>query len=403
MSISLEFTRALRVGGEIVSGEVVLHFPQVHEDKLEEVHVNLRGQVEASVSTEFENDRPRRQRIKVVEQNISVWTKGSSYPSPDSQTLRLPFEFQLPDEVLPSCEYSAEGKYAHVWYLVEVVGVGQGVLQGIHRIERPFSVVPPDRPGNATRDALLAGWLGEWNTIRHSGKIRRGLWGGYADATIELQLPSINSFPLFVKIPFELKVTTVTKEMKYEEAEETSTDRLFPSPPIHPKEVEFVLRRHVHLNAQGWKDAGTDTVSAIGGMGKDTENQKLVEVQVGNKQWAPSQKNKRTGSWRQETTMRSFLLLKWNPSFETPIFSMDHILRIKVSFPGMGNNLEKDIPICIKSGMNTQDGYQSTSSFSGPPPQLDLPPTYWSAIEGSNQEKSDTSQSRKVVPTSSKS
>ncbi|KAI0783743.1 hypothetical protein C8Q75DRAFT_781758 [Abortiporus biennis] len=47
MSISLVFTPALRVGGEVISGEVELHFPQVHEDEIEEVHVKLRGQVYA--------------------------------------------------------------------------------------------------------------------------------------------------------------------------------------------------------------------------------------------------------------------------------------------------------------------------------------------------------------------
>ncbi|KAI0783742.1 hypothetical protein C8Q75DRAFT_725249, partial [Abortiporus biennis] len=310
----------------------------------------------------------------IVKENISLWTKGSAYPPADSQILRLPFQFQLPYDVQPSCEFTGLYKYARVGYSVEAVGVRQGVLHLNRRIERPFSVVAPDSAGSPTRNALLVGWLGDWNTIERSDKIRRGLWGGYADVRMELKLPSVNTFPIFTQIPFELTVTSVTKEMKYDEEDETSTERLFPSPPIHPKEVEFVLRRHVHLNAQGWKATDTDTVAAVGGMGKDTENQKLVNVQVTNKQWLPSENEKHTGSWKQMTTMKSFIMFKSTPSFETPIFSMHHILRIKVDFPGIGNNLEAEIPISIKSGMNTPDPDAFAPPYPGPPPQLDLPP-----------------------------
>lgn len=37
----------MRVGGEILHGEVELPFPQVIEDGIEEVHVKLRGRVYA--------------------------------------------------------------------------------------------------------------------------------------------------------------------------------------------------------------------------------------------------------------------------------------------------------------------------------------------------------------------
>lgn len=47
MSIQLHFGNWMRVGGEMLNGEVELKFPQIIEDGVEEVHVKLRGRVQA--------------------------------------------------------------------------------------------------------------------------------------------------------------------------------------------------------------------------------------------------------------------------------------------------------------------------------------------------------------------
>lgn len=47
MSISLLFAQSMRVGGEVLHGEVELRFPQILQDEVEEVHVKLRGKVYA--------------------------------------------------------------------------------------------------------------------------------------------------------------------------------------------------------------------------------------------------------------------------------------------------------------------------------------------------------------------
>lgn len=47
MSITLLYAPSMRVGGEILKGEVELRFPQIIEDEVEEVHVKLRGKVYA--------------------------------------------------------------------------------------------------------------------------------------------------------------------------------------------------------------------------------------------------------------------------------------------------------------------------------------------------------------------
>ncbi len=45
--ITLLFAPSMRVGGEVLQGEVELRFPQILQDEIEEVHVKLRGKVSA--------------------------------------------------------------------------------------------------------------------------------------------------------------------------------------------------------------------------------------------------------------------------------------------------------------------------------------------------------------------
>lgn len=53
--------------------------------------------------------------------------------------------------------------------------------------------------------------------------------------------------------------------------------------------------------------------------------------------------------------------------------SPQHFLRLKVCFPGIGNNLQADIPIRITSGMVTPTEAEAPA-YDGPPPALNLPP-----------------------------
>lgn len=52
------------------------------------------------------------------------------------------------------------------------------------------------------------------------------------------------------------------------------------------------------------------------------------------------------------------------------LFGIQHYLRLKIEFPGVGNNLEKDIPINITSGMDVPPAVGAVP----PPVNLDLPP-----------------------------
>lgn len=284
------------------------------------------------------------ERIETARENVSVWTKGSAWPLTDEGILRIPFQFLLPLDVQPSCKYGGISKDGDVSYLIEAVGVRNGLLSLNRRVSKPFAVVPPDPVGLELRKSLLSGWTGPLRTISKSENMRRGVWGSYAESKAEVRfsdmspylifcasahgqywsqkliIPDLSMFPLFTKIPFTLRITTTTKEMKYDEKDEQK--EVFPEPPRTPQAVIFILRRKMKVNAKGWKDNGQETIGHLGGLGKDSESPATESQSVSltfDKKWVSLGDEKKVGSWRQETVVESAFELKCTPSFLTPI------------------------------------------------------------------------------------
>ena len=135
----------------------------------------------------------------------------------------------------------------------------------------------------------------------------------------QILLPKVESFPLFTRIPFKIRVITITKEMKYEQKDGNEGEKVFPVPPLHPREIEMVLRCHVYITATGWSSTDSATVAPIGGMGRAAPQNGVGSdvVHTYEKKWVPHNTDKQTGSWRQETEMQSRFELKWSPSFST--------------------------------------------------------------------------------------
>lgn len=129
----------------------------------------------------------RQERTEICKESQTVWTKGTIYPSPGSQILRVPFQFNLPVELHPSFEYNAAYKNAIIGYFIEVVGARKGTFNANRRIIRPFAVVRDDPEGASIRSALQKGWSQEWTTTERFAKIRKGLWGGHADVRMEVK------------------------------------------------------------------------------------------------------------------------------------------------------------------------------------------------------------------------
>lgn len=264
--IQLVFGSHVRVAGEVVVGEVHLNYPLLQKEKVEEVHVKLRGTTKTYVSvlpllqalmdskslsvigsriqrrsggrgfnnqshpfqqnhqfnqlnqlnqfnptnqfnqfgqfnqpnTQFNQydgqtlsgsqTSSRTQTEDLIHETVSLWQQGKgSYPPPGTHTLKLVFQFTLPDRLPPSFSYRELNERCDVGYFVEVVGQRPG-LRFNKRILIPFPVLPTSLHGAEARQALLSGWQGPWRTFDTEGKIRRGIWGDYSHVKMTVRI-----------------------------------------------------------------------------------------------------------------------------------------------------------------------------------------------------------------------
>ena len=115
-----------------------------------------------------------------------MWTKGTTYPAAQENVLKLPFSLVLPDDLPPSYDYRKKSKAESgvVAYSVEVVGVRAGRLRFNKRIAQSFPLLPSSVPGAQLRDTLRLGWAGKMDSAIFSKKVRKGMWGDYANINV---------------------------------------------------------------------------------------------------------------------------------------------------------------------------------------------------------------------------
>jgi len=366
----------VRVGGEVIHGNVDLYFPSVYKDGIEEVYVKLKGTIITKVTRSTgQNVSTDRKKTDIVREEYSIWRKGTNYPPSNSDTLRLHFQFKLPDNSPPSIQTAKRQGWARVQYRVKVVGVRPGMLQSNRRIARVFPVVTADPTGVSNRLALERGWKDHWTTKQLRKEVRKGIWGAHSRAYIEFSLPSLSSLPLFTRIPLTLRVVTHTKPMSPDK--EPSYDgegRLFPSPPIHPTDVQITLLRAVFLRAKHWKVNYTEDAMHVGGCLGSSAQRGTANVEVMETVWEPSNKDGSRGTWKQESILKSFLDLNLPPTFAVEkTLTASYILLVKVIFPGLGNDAEIQFPVAIASAMTPdQQPNRHGQDMAMAPPTYDL-------------------------------
>ncbi|THH30907.1 hypothetical protein EUX98_g3290 [Antrodiella citrinella] len=161
--------------------------------------------------------------------------------------------------------------------------------------------------------------------------------------------------------------------MKKDEVDKNPTKPLFPTPPMRPSEVQFRVRRLIWLQAHFLAEYGEEDVTSLGGLETATSvsaSGAPVDVQTKEKVFIPSERDKSTGTWMQETMFRSAYLLTCPPTFQTPTMRIKYNLFLKVVFPGLGNSIAYEIPINITSGLSAAP--PSYDSSDHPPPLLSV-------------------------------
>ncbi|THH26299.1 hypothetical protein EUX98_g7892 [Antrodiella citrinella] len=382
MSFRLQFPTSICVGGDILRGEVELQFPEAQKEKIQEVIVRLKGSVVVKIkrSSGSAGSSTRRETLDIVRQDVKLWKKEHGTASKETKTLKLPFHFQLPPNAPPSCQLSgrkarrSQRHEAFVVYFIEVVGVRTGFFKKNRYIRRPLAVLPADERGAPiSKDIERLGAAYPSRKREFKKKMRRGLFGRSATVRMELTLPDIETIPLFIRIPYVLRIITLTKRMRFEEKTEDPDVKLFPRHPTQPAQIQWVLRRHASLQAKDAKMTATDVVAHLGGLGKGDAKQH-VDVQVLPREWVPAERYDGQGSWMQITTLKSFIMLRSAPTFSTRLISVSYSTDMTIKFPGWGNNMIVASPIHVTSGLSTSTQSDAASFTHYGEHDLDLPP-----------------------------
>ncbi|KAI0665732.1 hypothetical protein C8Q78DRAFT_985738 [Trametes maxima] len=389
-AISVNLPRTLYVSGCAIEGEVELDFRQLAQDSIQEVHVKLRGNAKTII---VRDKTTVKEDIDLVRDDAVLWSQGSCYPAPDEHILRVPFRLQLPPDLPPSFQYGGFMKAgrASVRYSVTAVGVRPGALQLNRRVRIPLALVPKDENAHRARakfTALAAGDEGKWRTDSKEEKIRRGLWGDYATVQVQLSIPDSPNLPLFVPIPFVIKVKSISAPLTRAKAEAHPPDKpVFPPVPDAYGKLEFKLVRKVFFRARIFTEKHTVDVVVF-----SRDIAAAVDADVPDREWVPLEDGgektdgdpEAKGTWVQRATFRSTFRLDCTPSFALDIIKCEYRLAVKVPFPGLGNDVQLNMPVTVTSGIDTpvvrdDPGTQEPGMNPG---LLDLPPAYWDADDG---------------------
>jgi len=77
-SIQVALSNHTCIAGGTISGACILNFPWLHQQQIEEVHLNFRGSVYTFISS-ARTDQNETRDIDIVRDQVSVWSRGSAY------------------------------------------------------------------------------------------------------------------------------------------------------------------------------------------------------------------------------------------------------------------------------------------------------------------------------------
>ncbi|KAK7057677.1 arrestin-N domain-containing protein [Favolaschia claudopus] len=391
-SLSLRFPDIVRVAGETLQGQVDVNISTAVEDKIENVRVKLRGSIVTKVTEtkrEYGSEGPKSEthykteRIQVLHIDQQIWDHFNSQPG--SETITCPFSIQLPPNLPPSFHYSHHNRSVVVSYSLEVVGSRHGVFHANRRVRRIFSVIPAANPFELNAAvALRRGWNGPWKPIANNRQLRHTIFGDYSEAKMELTLPDLPSYPMYVGIPFSLHVMTRTKPVHHDDLEHKH-EKLFPAPPESPVDISLELHLRGHLRAKGAVENLDEKYDLKGGLG-DKAAVATIRVTHDEPQWTPSTEHSDKGSWARGVRFDGLMTIPFAPTFAAPTAEWNYMLKYDINFPGPGNHLELEFPLHINSGCACPPPpmAQYTPNIpyvyplpAGPPPVMAFPEDYW--------------------------
>ncbi|KAJ7503091.1 hypothetical protein B0H11DRAFT_2361119 [Mycena galericulata] len=385
--ITLNFQNRVHVAGEKIAGHVDLNVALAQEDHIEHLRIKFRGAITTKITTSTGTTRVTHTET-VPYANQSLWKQGITFPEPGSHVISCPFQFQLPENLPPSFHCSSNSHTGAISYSLEVVGDRLGLLRSNRRIRRRISVVPSASENQLlVKESLQQGWSGKWRDITQEEKLRQGIWGDYSHARTTLSIPDLPSYPIATPIPIRIQVSTETKLVNASDRpEDKHGEPLFPAPPTQSSQVTQVLRRVAEVIVRDRTRHVKETFDLQGIRSLDDLERVAHDVQaiVDEPEWISKDEHK--GIWRRRIHFNLTLAFPFAPSFSTETLDWLYELHFVVPFPGIGNDLKISLPIHLSAssacppppGATGSDSTYADVPPAGPPPMLDLPPSYWS-------------------------
>ncbi|KAJ7655367.1 hypothetical protein B0H17DRAFT_1099100 [Mycena rosella] len=392
--VTLHFqNRLTRVAGETIRGRVDLNVALAQEENLEHLRIKFRGTIRTQITTSNGNSTvDHNQTVVLIHTNLPLWSQGIAFPEPGSHILSCSFQFLLPESLPPSFHCWGWHRNATISYSLEVVGERVGFFRMNRRIRRPLSVIPAASQSQLlAKESLKQGWNGPWRDyICQEQKLRQGIWGDYSHARVKLKMPTMSSFPIATAIPFGLHIETKTKTMHISDSPVDKHGKpLFPALPALSSDVKLALHRRTEIRVRNRTRQVEDIFDLKGSLGDVTRVASVRQV-VDEPEWIPTPgttDEKGRGIWRRAVHFESEVSIPYAPTCSTETVDWQYDLRFVVPFPGIGNDLVLDVPIQLDPGSACPPppvGTPGSSSITyadilpaGPPPLLDLPPSYW--------------------------
>ncbi|KAI1782552.1 hypothetical protein LXA43DRAFT_1142960 [Ganoderma leucocontextum] len=345
--------------GSDVEGEVALDFKQLQHDHVDEVIVTLRGTLKVSMGGDA-------QTHELVSLKQSLWERGSAYPPPDSHVLHLPFRFCLPSEpkILPSVCWRDGYDEVVVSYYAEAISLRPTPSSANSRqFRESLTVVSRGDPSLRVSIRTLGQTEGGpmWKTAHRETRMRRGLWGEYCTARVELLVPNEHGIlPHCIDVPVIIKLKTTTARLARVKADRHPEGKpVFPAVEIESHPVCIRLRRGFTAARSGSypQDSVDETLVAT------VKKRDLLSTSY--RQWVDDTgpRDKEMGKWVQKWVLQpSVKLNRFPPTFSCDFVDCAYTLSVEVPFQGIGNEVAVAMPITLDSGLDQAMPRGMTSS-----------------------------------------
>jgi len=349
------------------------------------VTVSLKAKIKTWIQVDSGQGSYRVMAHQVLFKNGHVlWEMDTTVPDHPYETISLPWSFTIPDldedgEKLPSSIYCGNGHHGgRIQYYIHAVAGKKGWYKRNTRVNAPF----PFLPINTTPAPSLRfdEWTGTWTKLQKTVNVRSNalmVFGASGSVDVTLQLPKVDAFPLFTRIPCRIQVTCSSKQLPPASSQDP-TSFTFPRAP-KMTDIQLELSQHCRVRAKGHRFNFNENQGLLGGFGT-LDNLANIQSERTEPVWIRDEREDK-GRWSESVTYTAQIILRCPIPINTKLLQTEINIIAKVNFPGIGNTWKAKLgPLPISSGIKSADQLSENQELRT---QLDIavPPPYWDVME----------------------